>query len=393
MFVDLDKRDQASSNNWTNWFRIWLMAPNVIWDFKFLSCLSAKKVLQRVPAHWDCALVVHKRWILYHPKKQEDAPARFSILVSQNFPWFQIIYNKVSGEKMGNMPGTSSHCLRYDGPKDHPAKYRISDCPPSRMPTKRTEKESKRYRRTKARSSAQLVNCFGSSTRVLGPTSRPSNREKENIPTSPPSSQLPTSPYTRKSSPSNLFPRSADAFLGLQQRSDTYEKRYRNLAKRASRAAARMVELEICIQALQEQLCGIEEFSSPFVASLRQQLDELSAELIKRKQDDMELRLRNEELARKKQALSKKVARFDGRFETGVAKLSTQSLKEDGMISMEIRACVRDIVSFGAPVESVDKIIHASQGAPHFALDMVEMSLLPRGWTQLTLGNFEVTIN
>jgi chromosomal replication initiation ATPase DnaA len=120
-----------------------------------------------------------------------------------------------------------------------------------------------------------------------------------------------------------------------------------------------MVELEICIQALQEQLRGIEKSSSAFVASLRQQLDELSAELIKRKQDDMELRLRNEELARKKQALSKKVARFDGRFETGVAKLSTQSLKEDGMISTEIRACVRDIVSFGAPVESVDKIIHA----------------------------------
>jgi hypothetical protein len=38
----------------------------------------------------------------------EDVPARFSILVSQNFPWFEIFYNKVSGEKMGNLPGTSS---------------------------------------------------------------------------------------------------------------------------------------------------------------------------------------------------------------------------------------------------------------------------------------------
>jgi hypothetical protein len=57
MFVsfDLGKRDQASSNNWTNWFRIWLMAPNVIWDFKFLSCLSAKKVIQRcVPLFFLC---------------------------------------------------------------------------------------------------------------------------------------------------------------------------------------------------------------------------------------------------------------------------------------------------------------------------------------------------
>ncbi|KAJ7192551.1 hypothetical protein GGX14DRAFT_379991, partial [Mycena pura] len=34
-------------------------------------------------------------------------------------------------------------------------------------------------------------------------------------------------------------------------------------------------------------------------------------------------------------------------------------LKEDGIISTEIRTCVWDIVSLGAPTESVDKIIHA----------------------------------
>ncbi|KAJ7939739.1 hypothetical protein B0H13DRAFT_2300440 [Mycena leptocephala] len=48
-----------------------------------------------------------------------------------------------------------------------------------------------------------------------------------------------------------------------------------------------------------------------------------------------------------------------GRFETGFAKLASQSLKDDGIISTEIRACVRDTVSFGAPLESVRKIIHA----------------------------------
>ncbi|KAJ7192519.1 hypothetical protein GGX14DRAFT_578084 [Mycena pura] len=208
------------------------------------------------------------------------------------------------------------------------------------MPAARTEKESKRHQRTKARSSAQLTNCFGSSRRVLVTTSRQCIQEKENVPTSPASSQLPTSPYSRTSGLTSPLTRSADAFLALQQR-------------------IRKEELEIYVQALQEQLSGLEKSSSAFGASLRRQLDELSAELIQQKRDVLELRARYEELARKKQALSKKVARFDGRFATGVARLSTQSLKEDGIISTEIRACVRDIVSLGAPTESVDKIIHA----------------------------------
>ncbi|KAJ7207649.1 hypothetical protein GGX14DRAFT_567593 [Mycena pura] len=42
-----------------------------------------------------------------------------------------------------------------------------------------------------------------------------------------------------------------------------------------------------------------------------------------------------------------------------VSKLMAQSLKEDGIISTEIRACVQDIVGLGAPVESVGQIIHA----------------------------------
>jgi hypothetical protein len=89
MFVsfDLGKRDQASSNDWTDWFRIWLMAPNVIWDFKFLSCLSAKKgapkvcstvlfvcvtlrAWMRVPARWDCALAVLRGGSYIIPKNK-----------------------------------------------------------------------------------------------------------------------------------------------------------------------------------------------------------------------------------------------------------------------------------------------------------------------------------
>jgi hypothetical protein len=64
---------------------LWGSPLHCIQFIKFLSYLSAKKMLQRcvplffvcvtlrawmrVPAHWDCALTVHKRWILHHPKK------------------------------------------------------------------------------------------------------------------------------------------------------------------------------------------------------------------------------------------------------------------------------------------------------------------------------------
>ncbi|KAJ7494006.1 hypothetical protein FB451DRAFT_1020393 [Mycena latifolia] len=40
-------------------------------------------------------------------------------------------------------------------------------------------------------------------------------------------------------------------------------------------------------------------------------------------------------------------------------KLSSQSLKDGGIISADIRACVRDIVAIGAPLEGVGKIIQA----------------------------------
>ncbi|KAJ7703412.1 hypothetical protein B0H16DRAFT_1347152 [Mycena metata] len=73
----------------------------------------------------------------------------------------------------------------------------------------------------------------------------------------------------------------------------------------------------------------------------------------------MELYAKKDAATRKKEALSRKVSRFDNRLETGVAKLSTQSLLDDGAFSKEVRECVRDIVSFGAPVDSVNKIIHA----------------------------------
>ncbi|KAJ7229519.1 hypothetical protein B0H12DRAFT_1077434 [Mycena haematopus] len=227
------------------------------------------------------------------------------------------------------------------------------------MPAAHTGKDERRWRRTKARSSAQLVNCFGSVTRATRPTSRRSPPGKENIASSPASSQRPTSPYTRTSGPSSPFTRDADAFLALQHRSDTYEKKYRNLTRRASRAADRNTELEKRIHDLQQELRGLQKSSSQFVVSLQRQLDELSAELIERRKKEKEFHSRNEALARKKEALSRKVSRFGSRVETSVAKLSTQSLKDDGIISKEIRACVRDIVSFGAPLEGVDKIIHA----------------------------------
>ncbi|KAJ7767857.1 hypothetical protein DFH07DRAFT_915471 [Mycena maculata] len=125
------------------------------------------------------------------------------------------------------------------------------------------------------------------------------------------------------------------------------------------RAADRNAELEKRVHGIQQELHRLKKSSSQFVASLRRQLDDLLAELTQRKEKEKRLQARNAELTRKKEALSRKTSRFDNRLSAGVAKLSAQSLKDDGIISTEIRACVRDIVSFGAPLESVDKIIHA----------------------------------
>ncbi|KAF8157607.1 hypothetical protein K438DRAFT_1777107, partial [Mycena galopus ATCC 62051] len=64
------------------------------------------------------------------------------------------------------------------------------------------------------------------------------------------------------------------------KRSDTYEKKYRNLVQKVSRAAERKADME-------------------------EQLDDLSAELIRRKTKEEELRAKNTELTHRKEALSR----------------------------------------------------------------------------------------
>jgi hypothetical protein len=127
------------------------------------------------------------------------------------------------------------------------------------------------------------TDSFGSKTRFSGVTSRTSSPGKENIPTSPLSSHIATSPYTRSSSP---FIPSADILLALQLCSDNYEKKYRNLMRKVSRAADCKAEIEKRVHNLQEELCGVWKTSSQFVTSLQRQLDHLSAELIQQKKNE-----------------------------------------------------------------------------------------------------------
>ncbi|KAJ7662048.1 hypothetical protein DFH06DRAFT_987532 [Mycena polygramma] len=145
----------------------------------------------------------------------------------------------------------------------------------------------------------------------------------------------------------------------MKFRSDKYEKDCRNLTRKFSRAKDSKQELQRQVKDLETQLSGVESSSSAFVASLQRQLADLRAELACHKEAETALQERHFQLSRKKNSLSKRVARFPDRLETGVAKLSTQSLKESGIISADIRACVRDIVGIGAPLEGVSKIIHA----------------------------------
>ncbi|KAJ6578320.1 hypothetical protein B0H19DRAFT_1062828 [Mycena capillaripes] len=115
---------------------------------------------------------------------------------------------------------------------------------------------------------------------------------------------------------------------------------------------------------LRMELAGVQKSSSVYVASLQHRLDELMAEVAHWKQNEVALGAHNAELAREKQVLAKRVSRFPDRFETGLAKLSTQSLKEDGIISTEIRAVRKIIhaVTKGLNIEIKDNTSTRSAG-------------------------------
>lgn len=219
-----------------------------------------------------------------------------------------------------------------------------------------TVKYQNRWNPKKKRCGTQLANCFGSNAGFSALTSRPSARNKENTPTSPSSSHNTASPYRR--TPTNLIT-SDDALLALRLRSKTYENRCRNLTRRVSRSVDRKKQLEQRVQDLQKELNATRKSTSTYSASLQRQLDAALAELDNRKQNEIKLHARNLVLTRKQGALSKKVARIPNRIQMGVAKLSSHSLKEGGVISTKIRACVRDLVAHGAPLEGIGKIIHS----------------------------------
>ncbi|KAJ7920963.1 hypothetical protein B0H13DRAFT_2318866 [Mycena leptocephala] len=128
------------------------------------------------------------------------------------------------------------------------------------MPPVRTANEVKQWRRTKARSSAHGTNCFGSAARVSRAASRHCSHVKENIPTPSSSSSLPTSPYTQTSGRSSPFKPSAEVFRALENRSDTYEEKHRNLTRRMYRTAN--TELEKRVHDIQQKLRGLEKSSS-----------------------------------------------------------------------------------------------------------------------------------
>ncbi|KAJ7761749.1 hypothetical protein B0H16DRAFT_1688378 [Mycena metata] len=220
------------------------------------------------------------------------------------------------------------------------------------MPAVRTEKHQRQWRPTKKRSAAQKANCFGSTTCIIHTTPPITPRGKENARRV---SNSPSSPYSSHHS----SPTSFDVALALRLRSDKYEKKCRNLTRQVSRAADRKAELEKRVGELRQELAGITKKSSAYAKALDRRLDEATEELMRRHENTSALHTRNVEMTRKQAVLEKRLARSDDRVECEVAKLTSQSLKEEGIISAQIRACVRDIVAFGAPLEGVSKIIHA----------------------------------
>ncbi|KAJ7659487.1 hypothetical protein B0H17DRAFT_1145303 [Mycena rosella] len=212
------------------------------------------------------------------------------------------------------------------------------------MPPVRTANEKKQWGRTKRGSQAQSTNFLGSTSRISGPTARPLPRGKENTPVHRSSSHVVSSPYLTASV---TFTHSDDAFLALERRSTTYEKRCRNLTRKVSRATDRHTQVLQLVEDLREELLSTRKSSSQYTASLQRQLADLTDELTQIKNNQLELHARHTQLARRKKRCQRR------------SHLSSQSLKDGGIISPDIHACVRDLVAMGAPLEGVGKMIHA----------------------------------
>ncbi|KAJ7679601.1 hypothetical protein B0H17DRAFT_1206506 [Mycena rosella] len=138
-----------------------------------------------------------------------------------------------------------------------------------------------------------------------------------------------------------------------------YEQRFSNERRKGNRTAVRNQELDEIFSVLTAELSNIRDISTAFADALRTRLRETAAELDLTRKTLENGHARNADLTRTRAALSKRVSRIPGRIEASVAKLSSQSIKERGIIPTEMRACVRDLVAIGAPLEGVGKIIHA----------------------------------
>ncbi|KAJ7908522.1 hypothetical protein B0H13DRAFT_1617392 [Mycena leptocephala] len=226
--------------------------------------------------------------------------------------------------------------------------------------------DRKRWNPTKRRAGFQKTRTHGNTGRVPAPKAADHSSDKENASSStslsPTRSSCSVRSVTRPTSRralSALHISCRDAELAVRLRSEHYERLFRNERRKCNRAAEKNKDLQKTISDLTTELAQVKNTSSAFAQNLRYQLEVNTAELFALQQSLEKSRDRNEELTRSRAALAKKVARLPARIESGAAKLAFKSLKEHGVISSEIRGCVRDLVALGAPLEGVSKMIHA----------------------------------
>ncbi|KAJ7484589.1 hypothetical protein FB451DRAFT_1169635 [Mycena latifolia] len=198
---------------------------------------------------------------------------------------------------------------------------------------------------------------------VLAPNTPDHSSDKENH-SSPTSTRSGCSlrSITRPTSrhhPLSAYISSHDAELAYKLRSEHYERQFRNERHKGNRAAAKSQDLQKRLNDLSSELSNLQGSSTAFGTALQQRLTETQAELAVTQKNLEKSNARNTDLTRSHAALTKRVSRIPGRIESGAAKLASQSLKQHGVISSEMRTCVRDLVAIGVPLESVSKMIHA----------------------------------
>ncbi|KAJ3819465.1 hypothetical protein F5880DRAFT_1616443 [Lentinula raphanica] len=183
-------------------------------------------------------------------------------------------------------------------------------------------------------------------------------------------------------SSSNKAPISnSDRVLAEQIRADAFYKQLRNLRKQHKRSESARVDLLARIRELEKQLLGQGPTTSAFIESLqkdlidaRAQIHQLDQELHHEQEKLRTEKIRAQNLARLRDNSRQCIARIPKRLEDVAGKaveaLTHQSMKNKNVVTPEMRLCIMDLVSDGAPADKVNSMIHAVGKA--LGIDLVD---------------------